>query len=715
MRLFRCSGWCAVAICAGFVGCAALCPLRAQTADPQQASSANPQQQPTHGQILIERRGDEPALGGTLQNRSAPVAAATKPAEPTHAQEQASGPQLTDQDRAAVHITRYDLDIRLVPAGSQLMGRARLVVRNSGDTSLTHIALQISSSLRWMSATLQSSSGNIRLPIAQHRLDTDADHTGQASELILSLPTPLAPAASLTLDTFYEGKIEASGGRLERLGVLPSQALATDWDVITPEMTTLRGFGNVLWYPVAAPQLFLSDGSLVPAIGKMRLEEAEIPVHLRLSIEYNGEAPVAAYFCGRRRDLAALPDHEDVPVAFGSGIATTDFPAKAIGIRPLSLFVLPLRETLAAPLPAPGVMDPTKPHASSSRSLSMTNVASPSSASTGMPVLAIETNDDALRDALAASTERITPLLESWLGPHPLSALTVIDHPGQPFEDGPLLVAPLASLSKPDASPSLAHSLTHAWVQTGEPWMDEGLAEFFSLLWIEREKGRDAAVAQMDALTQPLLAADAVPSANQSASGNSSSSSSSQAQAVVGQPLVFASDEIFYRRKAAAVWWMLRDIAGEQPLQLALSAWRTQPSGPGRPEDRARAFEALLEKTSGKDLGWFFDDWVLHDRGLPDLSIVDVTPNRLPAGAGHDSGWLIAVTMRNRGAAAAEVPLVIRSGTFSLTKRIHIPGNSTVTHREVVANPPTEVVLNDGSTPEAGAAIHTRNVVIHSD
>jgi hypothetical protein len=160
---------------------------------------------------------------------------------------------------------------------------------------------------------------------------------------------------------------------------------------------------------------------------------------------------------------------------------------------------------------------------------------------------------------------------------------------------------------------------------------------------------------------------------------------------------------------------MLRDIAGQQPLQIALSAWGTQPVSRDSPEEQARAFERLLEKTSGKDLAWFFNDWVFHDRGLPTLSIVDVTPSQLPAGTGHDSGWLVAVTMRNQGSAAAEIPLIVRSGAFSVTKRIRIPGHSNVTYREVVGSAPSEVILNDGSTPETGAAVHTRAVVIKNE
>ena len=658
--------------------------LSAQNSAPQtqaQPPATQPSEPATpHGKVLYQSHGDAPASPDQRQSQ---------PAESEKQAPANATPQLTDADREALRITRYDLDIRIVAATSRLTGRARLTLRNASENPLPRIALQISSALTWESASVQGS----RLPVAQHLLDTDADHTGRARELILTLPKPLAPGESLTLDTFYSGAITANGERLERLGAPSTQALETDWDAITANAVALRGFGNVLWFPVAAPQLFLQDGSLVPAIGRERLEHATTPVSLRLSVEFSGEAPSAAYFCGRREKLAALHDNNDAPIAFGAGIATAVFAAEPIGVRPLSLFVIPQAEIMIAPLPPASATG--KPGVS------------------GPPMLAVEGAEETELPRLAQSAERVAPLMQQWLGPQPLTALTVIDHAGQPFEDGPLLVAPVGALAAESSSALLAHSLTHAWVQTGQPWIDEGLAEFFSLLWIEREKGRDAAVAQLDTMMQPVAAADALSETPVRSPATETASSSSSEGSVVGQPLITAYDELFFRRKAAAVWWMLRDIVGEQPLQIALSAWRMQKPDNGTPEAQAQAFEAFLEKASGKDLGWFFNDWVLHDRGLPSLSIVDVTPRTLPAGTGHGQGWLVAVTVHNAGAAAVEVPLVIRSGTFSTTKRIRVPGSSNTTERVVVESAPTEVILNDGSTPEAGASTHTRTVVIH--
>ena len=701
----------------GFAGAAHAQTTTATPATPPTTQDNTPPEQPPppKGQVLFQSHGAPPAATPESEANGRTVLA--KPAD------KPTGPELTDLERAAITFTAYDLDARLVPATSRLAMRARLTLRNDGTEPLTRLALQISSTLNWETATLVSNAGSKPLDLTQHTLDTDADHTGKANEAIITLSTPLASGRSLTLSLFYSGTIEANGGRLERIGATHDQAIASDWDAISPEGTALRGFGDVLWYPVASPQLFLGDGNqLFDAVGRMKLRESSATIHLRLAVEYTGEPPVAVYFCGRRQPFVAISDSADAPTATGSGVATAEFSAEPLGFRMPSLFQVERPEAMLAPLasasdvpavPAANPSGASSTSSSSSSSSSSSNPApvSPSTvAANSDPLLAVESTDDGSLPSLTNSAERIAPLLEEWLGPKPLSTLTILDHPGQPFEDGPLLVAPIAALATSNSSPALVHSLTHAWVQTGQPWMDEGLAQFFSLLWIEREQGRDAAVAQLTALMQPVgIAEPAIEPGDSPKNGQAKPEP-------VGEPLIAATSELYYRRKAAAVWWMLRGIVGDKPLQLALRAWRTRTPGTTTPEQDALAFEALLEKT-GKDpinLHWFFDDWVLHDRGLPDLSITDVTPRLLPAGQGHSAGWLVAVTAHNDGAAAVEVPLTIRSGTFSTTSRMRVAGFGSATARVLVEAPPTQVVLNDGSTPEVRTATHTREVSVRT-
>ena len=304
--------------------------------------------------------------------------------------------------------------------------------------------------------------------------------------------------------------------------------------------------------------------------------------------------------------------------------------------------------------------------------------------------------DSGAAAGLGAAANQAASLLADWLGPHPLSALTVLDHAGQPFQDGPLLVAPAASLETSPEAPALVYSLTHAWVQTGQPWIDEGLAQFFALLSVERDSGRAAAQGQLAELMRPV--------------GLAEPDLASATDPPPGQPLVAATDELFYRRKAAAVWWILRDLTGEAPLRAALAAWRTQPESQQSPEVQAVAFQHLLERLSGKELGWFFADWVLRDRGLPDLTIADVQTTQTAAGPGHSTGFLVAVTVRNEGGAIADVPMLIHSGQFSTAARVRVPGFAQTTQRVLVETAPTAVTLNDGDTPELRVSVHTRQL-----
>lgn len=553
--------------------------------------------------------------------------------------------------------------------------------------------------------------GGRRLPLtlAQHRVDTDADHTGAATEAVLTLPEPLAPGASVSLDLFYTGTVAQDSGRLTRVGASSSQGHQTDWDGVSPGWTGLRGFGDVLWYPVSSPQLFLSEGNtLFTAVGRMRARERAAVVRLRLSVEYTGEPPVAAYFSGRRAALKATADDPSAPTATGSGIATADFAPEPLGFRLPSLFLIAQPEVLlgggAAPdaggNPAPTGSSSSNPEAASAAPAAVppkAGVNAGPDAGTAEPVLALVSADPGTAAGLGAAADHAASLLADWLGPRPLSVVTLLDHPGQPFQDGPFLVAPAATLETSPEAPALVYSLTHGWVQTGQPWIDEGLAQFFTLLWIERETGRGAALNQMGELMQPVALAEPEFTAS--------------TDLTTGQPLISATDELFYRRKAAAVWWMLRDLAGEKALRSTLAAWRMQPVSQASAQAQAIAFQHQLERESGKDLGWFFNDWVLRDRGLPDLSIANLETSQTPAGAGHNTGYLVAVTVRNEGAAAADVPLIVRSGQFSATQRIRIPGFGQATQRVLVESAPTEVQINDGGVPELRSVIHTRQLV----
>jgi hypothetical protein len=66
--------------------------------------------------------------------------------------------------------------------------------------------------------------------------------------------------------------------------------------------------------------------------------------------------------------------------------------------------------------------------------------------------------------------------------------------------------------------------------------------------------------------------------------------------------------------------------------------------------------------------------------------------------------------VKNDGGATADVPVVIRSGTFSHTERMRVAPFSQAVTRVLVESAPDQVVLNDGSVPEVRTAQHVRTL-----
>jgi hypothetical protein len=153
---------------------------------------------------------------------------------------------------------------------------------------------------------------------------------------------------------------------------------------------------------------------------------------------------------------------------------------------------------------------------------------------------------------------------------------------------------------------------------------------------------------------------------------------------------------------------MLRDIVGDATLSAALRAYDpTADVSLGYGRDTAPGtFQMLLEHAGTQpDLKWFFADWVDADKGLPDLSIESVFPTQEPSGS-----WIVAINLNNEGYAAAEVPVIVRGVSSSVTRRILIPARGKVSDRILLQEKPTQVQLNDGTVPETQATVHIKNL-----
>lgn len=625
------------------------------------------------------------------QEASAPAAnASQKPASAVlgnAATDEGARAAIGDAERSAVTFRSYDMAVQLRPADGGLAVLARVTVRNDGAVPLAQIALQISSTLRWDGVSEREGDRTEKLEVSQHLVETDADHTGEANEAVVRLTKPLAPRASAELTLLYSGAIKPSaervggGGSSESTssssgsgdspaagrpvrpgaagvgsGSTPSGGLSEsrlDWDVISPEATSLRGFGDVLWYPTASPQVFLGEGaSFLRAKGEQMRRQADASMHLRVSVVYGGEAPAEVFFCGRREMLAATNDDENAPVAEAMGVATAEFATEELGFRTPSLFV------------------------------------------TGRPVAgaggatAVVSNDAAATERVSAASEPVLRLLTEWMGPS-VRVLTVVDHAGAPFADGQVLVAPVGTADPAALTPVLVNSLTHARFQSSHVWLDEGVAQLMELLSLERTQGRPAAIAVMGEQTHALALAESAVRPGQAE-----------------ESLLTTGNAVYYRTKAVAVLWLVRELVGDEVLKQTLQRYLGNP----RLDREHTGFERLLEEMSGKSFAWLFEDWVYHDKGLPDLSIVSVEPHEESVTGGQGGGWLVAVQVRNDGGAAADVPLTVRSGTLTSTERIRVSAHSVKATRILFQVRPTEVQVNDGTVPELITSTHVQAI-----
>lgn len=558
---------------------------------------------------------------------------------------------VTNRQRAAITFTAYDLDLHLAPRDHTLSVRAQLQLRNNGSQPLTAVPLQLSSSLNFEGASLHDQ----RLPITQFTLNSDTDHTGLLHEAVIQLPAPLAPGAALALSVVYSGTIDTDARRLIQLGTPNQTALRSDWDRISEDFTGLRGFGNVVWYPVSSVPALLGDGDRVFAeIGRQKLRDENTTVSIRLTIEYYLGPPTAIVLDGKS---IPVPKPSITPTQQYPGIITAALPPTKLGFAAPCLF---LASWPAAP-------------------------------STLLRIYA-RPEDQTSAQALTTAATSVLPLVSQWLGLDPKSPLTILGLPEPqdlPWQQGPLLVTGFAdppSATSSAYSSMMADALAHTYFTSSRQWLSEGVPNFLETLWIEHTADRTHALQQLESQRGALaLAEPATP-------GDSP-----------GEPLLRASDPVYYRTKATYVLWMLRDIAGEKALAAALQAYNpADDNTPGY-------FQKLVERASGKDLQWFFDNWVYNDRGLPDLSIAAFHSSP----TSHQGLYLAAIDIMNDGFAEAEVPVTVRSqGDTTLTDRVLLPGKTRTVHRMLVQGQPEQVILNDGTTPEVQADIHQRDITI---
>lgn len=154
----------------------------------------------------------------------------------------------------------------------------------------------------------------------------------------------------------------------------------------------------------------------------------------------------------------------------------------------------------------------------------------------------------------------------------------------------------------------VAHETAHQWfgdavTESEWPhlWLSEGFATYFAELWAERSRGRDTLVAHMRAIRGGLLADNMV---------------------VASRPVIdtAATDLMSLLNsnsyeKGGYVLHMARRLLGDSVFFRGVRGYYAgHRDGSATSDDLRRA----LEEASGRDLGWFFNQW-LRRPGYPEL------------------------------------------------------------------------------------------------
>jgi hypothetical protein len=550
-------------------------------------------------------------------------------------------------EREAFTIAKYDLQITLEPAQQRLGARGKITLRNDSAQPQRIVALQISSSLNWRSIRVDGKP----VQFVSQPYISDIDHTGALSEAIVTLPVEIRPRDSVELEIGYEGVIPLDTTRLTRIGVPEEVAKHSSWDQISPSFTAVRGAGYVAWYPITTESADFSEGNSLFEVGD-RWKAREAGSEFRVSFRFPQTSSEAA-------PILLCDGHGGVSAEFGRSQAVTSDCAwsplgtvtptfamaeYAIGSKaPLKVFNLPGHESGAA------------------------------------------TYSNALDPAMK--------FVSRWVGAPsaPVAIADLADPNSAPFESGTLLLVSLAAEDSKLAGINLVHELVHSALPSSRPWVYEGLAHFAEAMYRQEQGGRQAALDLLGLHRAAFLDSEKeVSAALQRSVAQKSGEQKVVAQKSVGEPLSATFDETYYRSKAAYVWWMLRDMVGDDALKQAIRKYR------GEDDKDPKYVEQLIEATAKRDLGWFFDDWVYQDRGLPDFHVQSVHPWQTEKGV-----LFITITLENLGNAGAEVPFTIFFEGGEITKRIEVGAKAAATTRVELPRTASEIVVNDGSVPES--------------
>ena len=580
-------------------------------------------------------------------------------------------------DRDAFTITSYRLNVQVDRASHVFaVTYGRLVLRNDSKVPQKNVSLQISSSLEWNDIGTDDDPLDCncfappkrKLQWLGEPYTSDIDHTGVLSEAIVTLEKPVPPGGSVAIDVQYGGKITPDSTRLTRMGLPQDLALHSDWDQISETFTAVRGLGNVVWYPVSIDAVSMSEGNAVSdaiAVWKERHRNSDFFAYLGVTAPAKPPLPCIASNAANGKGYWTVGGETNDPNA-----PPGDASQEQQQLRGITLETYKLQNTT-----------PAFAMFSTCDALSHPDID-----------ITFTPEHSVIAKDYAAAAEASEPLLDAWV-PHPfhrpIRVIELTDSDANPYQDGAALFTPLISATQSNLQLLFLPTQVAARFATPRPWMRKGLGIFMQAILSRERGGRDAALKFLDQYEPPLAKAEELARTGEPASKNSLPRSDSD------NTLLNTTDELYLGVKGGFVFWMLHDMLGETALQHALAAYRAE-------ADREPTyFQKLLQSQTKHDLEWFFDDWVYRDRGLPDFRITTAYSRKLLSSNGEGDQYQVTVTIENSGSAGAEVPVKVQTETGEKVVRVLVRGHDKGYARVEVPDPPTHVVVNDGSVPES--------------
>jgi hypothetical protein len=542
-------------------------------------------------------------------------------------------------NRQAFTFPRYDLEARIEPWQQRLGVRGKIRLRNDSAAAQKDLVLQISSTLNWSAIAL----GGKSVQFLSQLYNSDIDHTGSLREAVVTLPESIPPQNSIELEVGYEGVIAQDSTRLVRMGVPLEQAKHSDWDRISNSFSIVRGIGYVAWYPIATEAVGLGEGNTVfREVGRWKRRQSESEMDIRFCLLKQSAMPMALM-----NDGASAPgESSTIAASAGETFGCSSHLFSPLGFSVPTFAVGDYREK-------------KRPE---------------------MDLYYLPGNESSAND-YALAIQETAPVVKSWFEASqettqskPLEA-ELPETGASPFAAGNLLLLPL-SASDAVLILSAVEQLTQSMVASPRAWIFEGLPRYAQVNYLELRRGREAAMRYLENHRSALV--------------------ETEKQAAAEHSLLDANDELYIQAKAMYVWWMLKDMLGENTLHAALRKYRAD-------DDRQPHYlQQLIASESHRDLGWFFDDWVYHDRGLPDFHIVSVYSHPQA-----NAAYMVTVMIENRGGAAAEVPVTVHFSGGERTERLMVRNGAKASVRILAAAAPREVTVNDGSVPELGVSNHS--------